>query len=166
MASRAREKKTMARKARSDSAAGAVNVFSEISSTVNAPLGVTLDDNEEKIIWEQFTKTRAPDAWRDFDLVLLSKVVKLESRIRKHQKELDNTGAIIENQRGTPIENPLFRVIDTLTRQQMTVIRSMSLNRTESHPRTLNATGETARAAKDALNDLEEDLIPRLRAVK
>lgn len=156
----------MARKARSDSAAGAVKIFSDISSDINVPLGVTLDSDEEKIIWGQFTRTRAADAWRDFDLVLLSKVVKLESRIRKHQKELDQTGAIIENQRGTPIENPLFRVIDTLTRQQMTVIRSMSLNRTESHPRTLNATGETARAAKDALNDLDDELIPRLRAVK
>ena len=156
----------MPRKTRSDSAAGAVDTFANLATSVAAPLGITLDDEQENIIWEQFTKTRAPDAWREFDLVLLSKIVKIEAKIRKHQKELDSMGAIIENQRGTPIENPLFRVIDTLTRQQMAVIRSMSLNQTESHPRTLNATGQKASAAKNVIEALDDDLIPRLRAVQ
>lgn len=156
----------MPRKARSDSAASAVDTFAKLSSQIAVPQGVTLDDEQEKIIWDQFTKTRAPDAWREFDLVLLSKIVKIEAKIRKHQKELDAMGAIIENQRGTPIENPLFRVIDTLTRQQMAVIRSMSLNQTESHPRTLNATGQKAAQAKNTLDSLDDELIPRLRAIK
>ena len=156
----------MARKARSDSAAGAVQTFSKLSEVISVPQGVTLDDEQEKIIWEQFTKTRSADAWREFDLVLLSKIVKIEAKIRRHQQELDKMGAIIQNQRGTPIENPLFRVIDTLTRQQMAVIRSMSLNQTGSHPHTLNATGEKAKAAQSALQDLDDELIPRLRAIK
>jgi hypothetical protein len=156
----------MARKARSDSAASAVDTFSRVSNLTAAPLGVTLDDEDEKILWDQFTKTRAPDAWREFDLVLLSKIVKIEARIRKHQKELDAMGAVIENQRGTQIENPLFRIVDTLTRQQMAVIRSMSLNQTESHPRTLNATGQKTTAAKNSLDSFDDELIPRLRAIK
>jgi len=156
----------MPRKARSDSAAAAVHTFSNLSDGVSVPQGITLDDAQEKIIWDQFTKTRAADSWREFDLVLLSKTVKIEAKIRKHQKELDSMGAIIHNQRGTPIENPLFRVIDTLTRQQMAVIRSMSLNQTMSDPRVLNGTGDKAKNAKAALEDLDDDLIPRLRSVK
>lgn len=156
----------MTRKKRSDSISDDVKSFSMASSTVPLPKGITLDDEQEKIIWEQFTATRSPESWRDFDLVLLAKTVKIEARIRKHQKELDSMGAIIENQRGTPIENPLFRIIDTLTRQQMAVIRSMSLNQTRSDPRTLNATGAKTAAVRDVVDNLDDDLIPRLKAVK
>jgi hypothetical protein len=143
-----------------------LNAFAQASEVIAPPRGITLDTEDEQIIWEQFTATRSPDSWRDFDLVLLAKSVKIEARIRKHQKELDRMGSIIENQRGTPIENPLFRIIDTLTRQQMAVIRSMSLNQTKSDPRVLNATGRKVGAAKAAMDDLDDDLIPRLRAVK
>lgn len=143
-----------------------LNAFAQAGQVVAVPKGITLDSEEEQIIWEQFTATRSPDSWRDFDLVLLAKTVKIEARIRKHQKELDSMGSIIYNQRGTQIENPLFRIIDTLTRQQMAVIRSMSLNQTKSDPRVLNATGAKVKAAKGAIDDLDDELIPRLRAIK
>jgi hypothetical protein len=156
----------MTRKKNANTIDDDLNAFAQINQTVAVPRGITLDTDDERIIWEQFTSTRSPDSWRDFDLVLLAKTVKIEARIRKHQKELDAMGSIIENQRGTPIENPLFRIIDTLTRQQMAVIRSMSLNQTKSDPRVLNATGKKISAAKDAVADLDDELIPRLRSVK
>jgi hypothetical protein len=143
-----------------------INSFAQAAQLVAPPKGITLDSEAEETIWEQFTSTRSPDSWRDFDLVLLAKTVKIEARIRKHQKELDAMGSIIENQRGTPIENPLFRIIDTLTRQQMAVIRSMSLNQTKSDPRVLNATGKKVGAAKAAMDSMDDELIPRLRAVQ
>jgi len=143
-----------------------LNSFAQAGQVVALPRGITLDNEQEEIIWEQFTATRSPDSWRDFDLVLLAKIVKIEARIRKHQKELDAMGSIIENQRGTPIENPLFRIIDTLTRQQMAVIRSMSLNQTKSDPRVLNATGTKSAAVKAVIDDLDDELIPKLRSVK
>lgn len=156
----------MTRKKRSDSIADDIKSFSNVGNAVALPRGITLDSEQEEIIWEQFTSTRSPDSWRDFDLVLLAKIVKIEARIRKHQKELDSMGSIIENQRGTPIENPLFRIIDTLTRQQMAVIRSMSLNQTKSDPRVLNATGAKNAATRAVVDEMDDDLIPRLRAVK
>lgn len=143
-----------------------LNAFAQAGQTVPVPKGIRLDSEDEQIIWEQFTATRSPDSWRDFDLVLLAKTVKIEARIRKHQAELDRMGSIIKNDRGTQIENPLFRIIDTLTRQQMAVIRSMSLNQTKSDPRVLNATGKKVGAAKAAMDDLDDELIPRLRAIK
>jgi len=155
----------MSRKKRSDSVADDVQSFSLIADEVGLPNGVEFDDEEERLIWSQFTKTRSKDSWRDFDLVLLTKIVKIESRIRKHQLEIDKMGAIIENQRGTPIENPLFRVVDTLQRQQMAIIRSMSLNQTASDPRTLNATGSKVKQAQSIVSSFEEDLIPRAGAL-
>lgn len=156
----------MPRKKNANTVDDDLNSFAQAGQVVAPPKGITLDNEAEETIWEQFTSTRSPDSWRDFDLVLLAKTVKIEARIRKHQKELDSMGSIIENQRGTPIENPLFRIIDTLTRQQMAVIRSMSLNQTKSDPRVLNATGKKVGAAKAAMDDLDDELIPRLRAVK
>lgn len=155
----------MNRKKRSDSIADDVQSFAQIADEINLPDGVDFADYDEKLIWSQFTKTRSKDSWRDFDLVLLAKIVKLESRIRKHQAEIDAMGAIIENQRGTPIENPLFRVVDVLQRQQMAIIRSMSLNQTASDPRTLNATGNKVKQASKIVSNFDEDLIPRAGAL-
>ena len=156
----------MTRKKNANTIDDDLNSFAQASQVVAPPRGVTLDNEDEEIIWEQFTSTRSPDSWRDFDLVLLAKTVKIEARIRKHQKELDAMGSMIENQRGTPIENPLFRIIDTLTRQQMAVIRSMSLNQTKSDPRVLNATGKKISDARSAMESMDDELIPRLRAVR
>ena len=50
---------------------------------------------------------------------------------------------VIENKRGTPIENPMLRVIDTLTRQQLAMVRAISLGVTASKPADLNAGGKT-----------------------
>lgn len=141
----------MNRKLRSDSAAAQSQSFSSASNIIEMPDGVDLHTDEQKMIWNQFTKTRSRDAWRDFDLVLLAKLVKLESDIRKYQNMLDNSGVLIKNKRETLVENPLIRVIDTMQRQQMAIIRSMSLNQTGSDPRTLNATGKTDQDARNAI---------------
>jgi hypothetical protein len=143
----------MARKLRSDSTTAKINSFASASSDVAMPDGVDLSTEEQRMIWNQFTKTRSKDSWRDFDLVLLSKVVKLESDIRKYQGMLDKSGVLIKNKRETLVENPLIRVIDTLQRQQMAIIRSMSLNQTGSDPRTLNATGDADKNARNLIND-------------
>lgn len=156
----ARDYTKMARKQRSDSISAQAKDFATANDSVELPNGIEFSNEDEKTIWDQFTKTRSKDSWRDFDLVLLAKVVKLEANIRKYQSELDQHGAIIENQRGTPIENPLFRVIDTLQRQQMAIIRSMSLNQTASDPRVLNATGKTQAKTRQTVEKHKNVLIP------
>jgi hypothetical protein len=143
----------MARKLRSDSTTAKINSFASASNEIEMPEGVDLTTDEQRTIWNQFTKTRSRDSWRAFDLVLLSKVVKLESDIRKYQGMLDKSGVLIKNKRETLVENPLIRVIDTLQRQQMAIIRSMSLNQTGSDPRTLNATGDADKSARNLIND-------------
>lgn len=72
------------------------------------------------------------------DLILLSKIVRLEADIRQHQDTLERSGILIKNKRETLIVNPLVSVIDTLERRQLAIIRSMSLNQTANDPRTLN----------------------------
>ncbi|MDB2530761.1 hypothetical protein N9X46_08645 [Paracoccaceae bacterium] len=104
-------------KKRSDknSATSAVAGFvGAINDRIPLLAGVELRSEAELIIWHQFTRARARSDWRDMDLILLAKIVKMEADIRAAQIELDAMGMMIENKRGMPIPNPLLSVIDTL----------------------------------------------------
>ena len=86
-----------------------------INDRIPLPARVELRSEAELIIWHQFTRARARSDWRDMDLILLAKIVKMEADIRAAQIELDAMGMMIENKRGTPIPNPLLSVIDRLS---------------------------------------------------
>jgi hypothetical protein len=124
----------MSQKKRSDknSVTAALGGFKGAIESVPLPQGVELRSEDEMVIWGQFTRARAREDWRDMDLLLLAKVVRMEADIRQHQAAVEAQGVIIENQRGTPIPNPLLAIIDTVERRQLAVIRSMSLNQQAS----------------------------------
>jgi hypothetical protein len=149
----------MAGKTRTDknSVTAAVGSFSGAMASVPLPQGVELRSEEEMIIWEQFTRARAREDWRDMDLLLLAKVVRMEADIRQHQLTLDRSGVLIQNKRGTLVPNPLLSVVDTLERRQMAVIRSMSLNQMASDPRTINGAAQAAGNARSAISYFEEE---------
>lgn len=143
----------MKRRPDKNSTTAAVAGFQGAIEPIPLPEGVTLRSDEEHVIWSQFTRARAREDWRDMDLLLLAKVVRMEADIRKHQAMLDRTGVLTENKRGTVIPNPLLAVVDTLERRQLAVIRSMSLNQTASDPRTING---AAKGQSKALNTLQD----------
>jgi hypothetical protein len=129
------------------------------------PEGIELRTDLERVIWDQFSRARAREDWRDMDLLLLAKVVRMEADIRRHQETLDRSGVLIKNKRETLVANPLLAVIDTLERRQLAVIRSMSLNQMHADPRTINATARTAVDARNVMASFEdEDLIAMPRA--
>lgn len=144
----------MSQKKRSDknSLTAAVGSFQGALSSVPLPEGVELRSDEEVVIWEQFTRARAREDWRDMDLLLLAKIVRMEADIRKHQETLDRSGVLIQNKRGTLVPNPLIAVIDTLERRQLAVIRSMSLNQMGSDPRTINGAAKQVSGARNAMD--------------
>ena len=141
----------MARRNRSDSVAGDIAGFQGAMGEVQLPYGVELRDAEEAEIWRAFTRARAKEDWRDMDLILLVKVVQLEAEIRKTRQVLDQTGYVTENARGTLVENAHLRVLDTLQRQQLSVIRSMSLNAVDAHPRTIAGNAKKEADARKTL---------------
>jgi hypothetical protein len=73
---------------------------------------------------------------------------------------LDRSGPIIVNERGTKVPNPFFAIIDNLQRQQLALIRSLSLNQQTQDPRTLNGQGQGQARLGRALNSFD-DLIAR-----
>ena len=143
-----------------DSHANVVKLVSELSEQIALPAGVILRDAAELVIWKQFTHARARDGWRDFDLLIVAKAVRLEADIRRYQQTLDGEGAVVTNDRGTPIVNPFLTVIDSLQRQQLALIRSLSLNQTAQDPRTLNGQGKEQSKLRKTMNSFD-DLIAR-----
>lgn len=143
-----------------DSHLNVVALASTVSDQIPLPDGVILRDESEMVIWKQFTHARASEGWRDFDLLIVAKAVRLEADIRKYQMQLDRSGAVIKNDRGTPIVNPFLTVIDSLQRQQLALIRSLSLNQTAQDPRTLNGQGANQSALRRTINTFD-DLINR-----
>ena len=97
---------------------------------------------------------RAKEDWRDMDLILLAKFVKMEADIRAAQVELDAAGLMVENKRCTQIPNPLISVIETLERCQLALIQSMSLNQATHDPRAIDGTAKIESAARVALKDV------------
>ncbi len=121
---------------------------------------MVLRNDAEMVIWEQFTRARAREGWRDFDLLIVAKAVRLEADIRKYQKVLDASSPIVKNEKGTQIVNPFFAVIDNLQRQQLALIRSLSLSQTAQDPRTLNGQGQEQGRLRSAMSKFD-DLIAR-----
>ena len=117
--------------------------------------GYQLSD-EETEVWGEMITVR--EEWRNFDLILLVKIVRLEVKIKQWWTTLDKTGPMIRNPRGTLIENPILRSIDTLQRQQLSIITKMQLM-TVADPRTLNK-----EAQHQDLNTIKEGNVLRLLA--
>jgi hypothetical protein len=140
-----------------DSHSNIVKLVAELSEKVALPDGVILRSDAEMVIWEQFTHARTREGWRDFDLLIVAKAVRLEADIRKYQQALDKSSPIVKNEKGTQIVNPFFSVIDSLQRQQLALIRSLSLNQTGQDPRTMNGQGveqSRLRGTVDSFDDL------------
>ena len=93
----------MSQRRRTDksSTTAAVKGFAGVMSEVPLPDGIELRPDWERTIWHQFSsaRERAREDWRDMDLILIAKIVRMEADIRTAQAELDEVGIMVENKR-------------------------------------------------------------------
>ena len=137
-------------RAGNNSISHAAQIFKDAGRVPAIPKGFPQDDPQFDQVWGEFTRARIAGDWLPSDLIILGHVVKTEIDIRQLTKQRDEEGFVILNEKGTTqIEHPLNRVLDTLTRQQMARIRSLSL--------TAGSVGvaETRAAAKADMNAAE-----------
>lgn len=141
-----------------NSTTAAVAAFKSAAEVIDPPEGIELESDAERIVWRQFVKARISEDWRELDLVLLSKIVKLEVQIREYQALLKGQ-ATIPNKRGTMVQNPLFTVVDTLQKQQLAIIRSLALNQTASDQRTVSRNAKMQAEIRAIDSGLDDDLL-------
>lgn len=153
----------MPRRAKSDTTEGKVAKNANLKANIPVPEGINFRNEEEKLVYDQFAKSRALDLWREFDLLLLYKAARLECDVRNYQAALEIEGISVLNKRGTPVVNPLVSVIDTYERRLLGIIRTLSLGVSADTARDLNKSGTTTKDAED-LKKIKEGKVVHLLA--
>lgn len=115
------------------------------------PKGFDFSNPLEAELWEAFTAARPKDDWLSHDLIMLTKIVELEVKIREFKYNLEQQGYIVENQRGTLVENAYFRVYQTALAMQLQIIRALSMNSTVSDKATTRAQAKQDQKAVEQL---------------
>ena len=135
----------------------AAKVFQGANDIPMIPMGFPQDNLEYSEVWATFVTARPADDWLPSDLVILARVVKTEIDIRKLDKQRDEEGFLVLNEKGTAqIENPLSRALDSLIRQQLAMVRSLHLTAGTSNPtevRTAAKQNVQNKNDREALND-------------
>jgi len=144
------------RQIRRDSEEAGLQAHRDAVRDIEPPEGVTLCSQEEVDLWNQYTHARSLDAWREFDLILISKMVKLEVKIRAGQALIETEGHIIENSKGDPILNPRVKAVDIIERQHISLITKLSMGISSEKGQDSNKTG-TKKVSKDRIDSIKGD---------
>ena len=145
-----------------NSAARQVAAFQSAGETVPVPKGFEFGSDEEVTLWETYTAARSRVDWLPHDLIMVDKLVHTEMDIREARAALKREGMVVANARGTVVENAWLRVYDTLARQQLAIIRSLSMNTTSSDKAIVQ---KSAKQDQQALKAIEEAGVESLLAV-
>jgi len=137
------------RKTLSNSVQGEIDAAQAEDYILPLPQGVNLCTEEELILWVQYTGARAPDAWRELELLMVGRLVKIEMHLRELEALIEEEGYFVTNQRGTQIANPSVAVQASYQRQQLSILSSLSLGVSSEKAVTLNGTGKKAKKKED-----------------
>ena len=144
------------KRADSSSAAGKVNQFANAQTTVPLPGVVEFATQMEVDLWEYVTAARSYDDWRDIDLMLLWKWVKLEQDLIAQQEAVDKEGVVVTGARGGPIENPRIRIMNLYEQRQLSIYRALGLNITKSDPRVVKRNAAEEQKARRVLQSADD----------
>jgi hypothetical protein len=161
----------MARK-RSDSATHAVeSMQAVIAGPVQPPEHVKLRECDIPF-WEAIVSARAANTWNKADLALAANLARCQADVEKYQKQLDDEGPILVNARGTKTANPLFAIIEQLSRRAVALSRVVHVHAEATVGRSRDGGNKLvaqqgAEAAVDAVRGSEEhSLIPGLSTLQ
>lgn len=142
--------------------AGQAMLYTDMNAAPQVPEGVTLDSEEERILWRQYTQGRPVNAWRPTDLVVCAKIVKLEVEIRKAEIQMSTESYLHHDHNGKVVPHPLLSVISMLQNRQLALIRASGLMTGVADVRTMNKIGQHMNDARVKMQKQDDSLIPRL----
>ena len=140
----------------SSSIDGKVNQFANAQTTIPLPGVVKFSSEMEVELWEYVTAARSYDDWRDIDLMLLWKWVKLEQDLIAQQAAVDEEGVVVTGARGGPIENPRIRIMNLYEQRQLSIYRALGLNVTKSDPRVVKRNAAEEQKARRILKGADD----------
>ncbi|WP_291810852.1 P27 family phage terminase small subunit [Limnobacter sp.] len=141
-----------------NSVAGAKKAMENaLAGTFQPPKETPLSEKDLPF-WNAIVRARAREEWDENTLQVAAQLARTRRMIEESEKLLELEGAIISNDRGTPIKNPLFSVIEDLTRRQMALMRSLQVTATATagqgiHNKPKRNAEKNARAANSQTDD-------------
>ena len=139
-----------------------IAAFQSATTDVLVPPGFDFTGEEAATLWRTFTAARSREDWLPHDLIMVCKLVQLELDIRQARLNLAEQGFVVMNERGTMVENAWLRAFDTLSRMQLAVIRSLSMNSSASEKAIVQ---KSAKQDQQALKTIKEIGVESLLAV-
>lgn len=151
----------MAKKERSDTLHKQTEIVKDAIKGINPPDCIKLE-NQEMPFWYAIIKARAE--WTEVDLIHAANLARCMASIETNQRELKLEGDVIVNQRGTPIMNPRFSVLEQLSRRAVAVSSKIQVHAaaTIGESKLSRGKNKAKREAVEAFDDLgDDDLIAR-----
>lgn len=114
--------------------------------------------------WLNIVRARARSEWRATDLVVAANLARCFGDVERISAELEAEEDIIYSNRGTPVANPKFAILEQLSRRIMALTRILQMQPAASgatrDKMKLRAVEDKARAARGEIVEEADDLIP------
>lgn len=152
----------MTKRQRTDTVKGASTAMQGALMQIEPPAWVSVPAGAMPF-WYSITQARAAERWNQTDLEAAAELARTKYNIERLQSELEIEGDIIKNDRGTPIVNPKHSLLETLTRRLIALSRMLQVHAeaTQGKSREQVKVNKAQDAARDAMESLSDDLIPR-----
>ena len=144
--------------AKSDTIDGMVSLAIEAQKELPDPPAHVALGNDEVPFFRVIVAGRQPSDWSDFRLTLAAQLAKAQAGYFREQDMLAMEGAVIENQRGTPVANPRATVLSQFSSQVLQLTRALSLQ-VATDPRDAMRKDKAFQQAKDVQNDLQDETL-------
>lgn len=141
-------------KERKDSAHVQTKMMEDIANGIQPPVKLK---PEELVFFKIITDARA--VWTDIDLFHAACLARCMQSIQRNQERLDQEDDIIENNRGTPIANPRFSVLEILTRRSLSLSAKIQVHAAATIGESKLSRGKNTqkREMQKAMDDVEDD---------
>ncbi|CAM5188446.1 hypothetical protein CDEN61S_01671 [Castellaniella denitrificans] len=152
--------KTTEKRARTDTAKAAVQAAQNAAlPPLEPPACVSLRPCDRPF-WERIITSKARDNWTDVDLVTAAQLARAQADIEALQAVVDAEGYILDGK-----INPAAQMLETLVKRATALTRVLQVHAIATVGRS-NDTGDAARLERQARQQPDDDLIPRLRIAK
>ncbi len=152
--------KTTDKRARTDTAKAAVEAAQNAAlPPLDPPECVTLRP-ADRPFWDRIVLSKARDNWTDVDLVSAAQLARAQSDIEELQRQIDVDGYVVDGK-----INPAAQMLETLSKRAIALTRVLQVHALATVGRSADV-APAAKLERDARQDDDDDLIPRLRAVK
>ena len=109
--------------------------------------------------WNAVTRARARDEWTEADLIAAVELAQTMADTAAERALLSTEGSVLTNERGTPVANPRFSVLQSLAQRQMALRRALQLQPTVNGKtaRDMARKRETERRAREVQAGIEAE---------